>query len=103
MPRRTPSGAVEARWRAYALIWRKRRRMPWPRVAWRSGTHNGEVGEVRDGDGVGSEREADRGVVFERTLPMPWPGVDRTWVEKFATVGTPARVGCAGAGGGGQW
>jgi hypothetical protein len=79
MPRRTAAGALEAaRWKAYARYLHKAQPDAVARVA-----------GSRQFDTLNpDERRAE---VFERTLPYAVAlGVERNWVQKFATVGTPA-------------
>jgi hypothetical protein len=75
MPRRTAAGGLEAaRWRAYARFLAKS-----PAELLRSKAPDAPSPAAQDGD------------VFERVLPYAIAlGIERTWVQKFATVGTPA-------------
>jgi hypothetical protein len=79
MPRRTAAGAMEAaRWKAYARYLTKAQ----PDAIKR-------VNRLRELEALSpDERRAE---VFEETLPYAVAfGIERAWVQKFATVGTPA-------------
>lgn len=96
MPKRTSAGALEAaRWRAYARFLAK---APAEALTQRAaGTtlvrQDRPIGGVTStGDALTRPQDLEQSRdVFERQLPYAVAlGVDRTWVQKFATIGTPA-------------
>jgi uncharacterized protein (TIGR04222 family) len=89
MPRRSAAGALEAaRWRAYArhLAASRPEHLAglWPQP---NGTNGTGAQDGRNGQASAQEKAT----IFEHTLPYAVAlGLDRTWVQKFASVGTPA-------------
>jgi hypothetical protein len=92
MPRRTAGGALEAaRWRAYARHLQRVGPAAWSAPDGQNGQTgaSGRSGRVPAAGRAGDDGERAAELV-ERTLPYAVAlGVDRAWVQKFASVGAP--------------